>query len=77
MPDALNMKHEFAEEQQLRATVALLGVADVRVHAVLPGLFRYSWPCGCEVVSEVARREWSACNTHDTAEFHPAKFRSA
>ena len=63
------MKHEFAEEQQLRATVALLGVRDARVHAVLPGFFRYSWPCGCEVVSDVGGRGWNPCLRHDTAEF--------
>ena len=65
MPDAREMKHEFAEEQQLRATVAMLGVADVSVHAVLPGFFRYRWPCGCEVVSDTLRREWQACAKHD------------
>jgi len=77
MPDARYMKHEFAEEQQLRATVALLGVADVRVHAVLPGFFQYSWLCGCEVVCDTTRREWLACGEHDTAEFRPAKRRTA
>jgi hypothetical protein len=71
------MKHEFAEEQQLRATVALLGVSDVRVHAVLPGGFRYSWLCGCEVVSETTRREWSSCRTHESDEFRAANRRTA
>jgi len=62
------MKHQFAGEQQLRATVALLGVADVSIHAELPGFFRYSWPCGCEVVTEAGQREWSACARHEASE---------
>jgi hypothetical protein len=62
------MKHKFAGEQELRATVALLGVADVSIHAVLPGYFRYSWPCGCEVVTEAGQREWSACSLHEASE---------
>ena len=33
------MKHKFAGEQELRATVALLGVADVSIHAVLATIY--------------------------------------
>jgi hypothetical protein len=61
------MKHEFAEERQLRATVALLGVDDVTIRAVLPGFFEYRWPCGCEIVNDAARREWTACAKHEAA----------
>jgi hypothetical protein len=69
------MKHQFAGEQQLRATVALLGVADVSIHAVLPGFFRYSWPCGCEVVTEAGQREWSACLRHEASDLLDVRHR--
>jgi hypothetical protein len=69
------MKHQFAGEQQLRAIVALLGVADVSIHAVLPGFFRYSWPCGCEVVTEAGQREWLACRQHEASELLDVRHR--
>lgn len=59
-----DMKREFVEERELRAIVAYLGVAEVSVHAVLPGFFRYEWPCGCEIVIESSRRQWDACPDH-------------
>jgi hypothetical protein len=71
------MKYQFAGEQQLRATVALLGLADVSIHAVLPGYFRYSWPCGCEVVTEASQREWSACSRHEASELPAVGRRTA
>jgi hypothetical protein len=71
------MKHEFAEEQQLRATVALLGLDDVTIRAVLPGFFEYRWRCGCVIVNDASRREWATCEKHESADLRGMRRRFA
>jgi hypothetical protein len=60
----MSMRVELEDDGQLRGAVALLGIAEVTIHAVMPEYFLYSWPCDCKIVVDSTRREWHACTMH-------------